>query len=145
MTAVLFDPAAAIAAGHCLTARSIDEKRRTTRAHPRRCAWCEYSAAELRQMVDGHNAWSGYRESTRTYERHDARVFAELPRERQQELVVEAQGFAFVDEPVASVPTTPEADLLEEAAARAEPEPVEPSSGPGADGQANQEDVVAWL
>jgi hypothetical protein len=138
MTNVLFDPAAAVAAGHCLTARSVDPERRTTSVHPRRCAWCEYSADELARMVDGFNVWSGYRERTRTYERHDVRIFVELPAARQQELVIAAQGFEFAVEPPTEEPVTA-------APTPAAHEPVEPPSAPEADGQANQEDVVAWL
>lgn len=91
MTTVLFDPAAAIAAGICLTARSVAPK--TLDRHPRPCGWCEYEPDELRQMIDGFNAWAGFRERSGTYERHDARVFAELPRAEQARLVLEAQAF----------------------------------------------------
>jgi hypothetical protein len=91
VTAVLFDPASAIAAGICLTARSVAP--RTVDRHPRPCGWCDYSPDELRQMIDGFNAWAGFSERSGTYERHDARVFAELPRAEQARLVLEAQAF----------------------------------------------------
>lgn len=89
---VLFDPASAIAASLCLTARTIDSKRPMSR-HPRPCGWCDYSLDELRQMVDGFNAWAGFRERSGTYERHDARVFAERPRAEQARLILDAQAF----------------------------------------------------
>jgi len=89
---VLFEPASAIAASLCLTARAVADKAITDR-HPRPCGWCLYSPDELRQMVDGFNAWAGFRERTRTYERHDARIFAELPRAEQARLVLLAQAF----------------------------------------------------
>jgi hypothetical protein len=66
-------------------------------------------------MVDGFNAWSGWNEKRRTYERHDCRVFAELPARRQAELVTEAQAFPEPPaEPVAPDVEPPAHDPAEE-------------------------------
>lgn len=88
---VIDEPAAAVAAALCLAAR--DRSRQVTTRHPRACSWCDYPADALRSMVEGFNAWAGFNEDKGTYARHDARVFAELPRARQAELVHAAQGF----------------------------------------------------
>jgi hypothetical protein len=57
--AVIDDPAVAIAAGLCLTARSIDE-RGVTSQHDRPCQWCDYPLPELARLVDGYNQWAGW-------------------------------------------------------------------------------------
>jgi hypothetical protein len=87
---VIDEPASAVAAALCLSARDRDG---VTRRHPRRCGWCDYPAGVLRSMVEGFNAWAGYDDRRGTYDRHDARVFQGLPRARQAELVRDAQGF----------------------------------------------------
>jgi hypothetical protein len=110
-TPVLFEPASAIAAGLCLAARTIAEGR--SLRHPRPCGWCDYPVDGLRSMIDGFNAWAGWHEKRRTYERHDCRVFAELPARRQAELVLEAQAFPAA-EPVAAVAAVPAHDADEE-------------------------------
>ena len=118
---VLFEPAEAIAAGHCLTARTISRAAQpaATTAHPRRCAWCDWPAEELRSMVEGYNAWAGYDPARGTYGRHEARVFQDLPRAEQQRQVIAAQGLEEpVAEPVQPVDTAPPppADAEEDAA-----------------------------
>jgi len=87
------DPPEAIAAGLCLTARALDPEARRTGRHPRECGWCFYPDEALRELLAAFNAWAGYSERSRTYARHEARVFAELSRDRQAELVLAAQGF----------------------------------------------------
>lgn len=115
MTHPVIDEAAlAIAASLCLIARDRDGK---TRRHPRRCAWCDWPEAELRARIAGFNAWADRNEDKSTYGRHDARVFNELPRTRQAELVREAQDF----EP--------------------EPEPMRPPEPPPVD----EQEVPSWL
>lgn len=101
--AVIDEPASAVAASLCLAAR--DRKDRTTTRHPGRCGWCPYPADELTRMVEGFNAWAGWNERRGTYERHDARVFAELPRDRQAALVAAAQA---IEEPADEVPADQE-------------------------------------
>jgi hypothetical protein len=88
---VINEPEVAVAAGLCVTARALDPRGVTT-PHPRRCTWCDYDRGELARMVQGYNAWAGYSERSGTYERHEARVFAELPRDEQLRRIVEAQG-----------------------------------------------------
>lgn len=95
-TPVLFEPASAIAAGLCLAARAISDGR--TARHPRPCGWCDYPLVDLRAMVAGFNEWAGFSERTHTYERHDARVFAELRPADQAALVLEAQAFPDLEE-----------------------------------------------
>lgn len=84
------DPAAAVAAGICLVAQVLGAQ---TPRHPRRCGWCEYPPDELSRMLTAFAGWAGREERTGTYGRHEARVFAELPRSRQLELVTAAQAF----------------------------------------------------
>jgi hypothetical protein len=105
MRPVLFEPASAIAAGICLTARTISDGR--TARHPRPCGWCTYEPDDLRAMVSGFNAWAGYDERAHTYDRLDARAFQGLPVREQQQLVLEAQAFP-PDEPAAAVPAVAE-------------------------------------
>jgi hypothetical protein len=91
---VILEPASAVAAGICIAARTIGSPPGILRGrHPRPCGWCDYPVDELRRLVDEHNAWAGFSERSRTYERHDARVFAELPAATQAELVLAAQDF----------------------------------------------------
>ena len=97
MTLVIDEPASAVAASLCLSAR--DRKGRTTARHPGRCGWCDWPEDELARMVEGFNAWAGFDERRGTYARHDARVFAELPRDRQAELVAAAQAIEEPSEP----------------------------------------------
>lgn len=112
---VIDEPAAAVAASLCLTARVIADHAVTTR-HPSRCGWCDYPVTELAAMVDGFNAWAGFDERNGTYQRHDARIFAELPRERQRALVIEAQAFEVEEPPPPEpmdAPAAPPADAAE--------------------------------
>lgn len=102
---VVFEPAEAIAAGLCLTARTIAKG--VTNRHPRPCGWCEYSIDELRQLIEGYNAWAGYKERGGTYERHEARLFQGLPRAEQARLVEIAQAFPSVPEAVKAQPPPP--------------------------------------
>jgi hypothetical protein len=91
---VILEPASAVAAGICLAARTIGKPPGILRGrHPRPCGWCDYPVEDLRRLVDGYNVWAGFSERSRTYERHDARVFAELPAAVQAELVLAAQDF----------------------------------------------------
>jgi hypothetical protein len=94
---VLFEPASAIAAGLCMTARII-AKGVTTR-HPRACAWCDWPVDELGKLIAGFNEWAGYDERRGTYSRFDASVFQGLPRAEQERLVVAAQAFEAVETP----------------------------------------------
>lgn len=89
--AVIFEPAAAVAAGICLVAREFNDGR--DRRHPRPCGWCDYPLEVLRSMVDGFNAWAGFDERKGTYTRFEARQFQGLPHRQQSELVLEAQSF----------------------------------------------------
>jgi hypothetical protein len=86
------EPASAIAASHCLTARTIDD-RGTTRLHPRPCGWCIWPVPVLTGMVDEFNVRAGYDPRRGTHQRHDARVFASLSRADQVAAVLEAQEF----------------------------------------------------
>jgi hypothetical protein len=45
-------------------------------------------------MVQGFNAWAGWKDATQAYARFDVQAFAELPRDEQRRLVVEAQQMA---------------------------------------------------
>jgi hypothetical protein len=109
---VIDEPAAAVAAGRCVTARSlaVPGRDRTMANHPGPCAWCDYPLADLARMVDGFNAWAGWDERRRTYDRHDARVFQDLPRAEQERRIVEAQGFDLVAPTVVEA-AAPVADL----------------------------------
>ncbi len=121
--AVIDEPATARAVERCLIARSID-RRGETRTHPRRCEWCDYPLEVLRQQLDGFNAWAGWSERARTYDRHEIRVWVEWARSHPAEAEAEitaAQGLA---EPMSSPPSPP--------AHGADPEPP-------------KEDVTAWL
>ena len=95
--AVIDEPAAAIAASRCLTARSLSRKPggEWTESPARRCGWCDYPPEVLAALIDGFNAWAGWSERSRTYERHDARVWAEMARRDHDEAerqIVAAQG-----------------------------------------------------
>lgn len=95
---VIDEPAAAIAAGRCVTARSLDTGRGAiTAQHPRRCAWCDYPLADLSRMVEGWNHWADGKDHGRStvYARHDAQLFAERSRRdpvEAERLIVDAQG-----------------------------------------------------
>ena len=90
---MIFEPADAIAAGICVAARAINE-RGVTSAHPQRCAWCDHALDQLARRVEGFIAWAGWNEATQTYARSNVRAFAELPRDEQRRLVIEAQQLA---------------------------------------------------
>jgi hypothetical protein len=100
----LFDPAAAIAAGRCVTARAIDEHGRTS-MHDRECGWCDYPLPVLVEMVATFNEWAGFDMRSNSYARHEVRAFVDLPREEQQRRIVVAQSFA---EPTPSPTPSPE-------------------------------------
>jgi hypothetical protein len=104
--AVINEPEVAVAAARCVTARALDQHG-VTEQHPRPCTWCDYDRGELARMVQGYNTWAGYSERSGTYERHEARVFAELPRDEQLRRIVEAQGLEPESQPVEA-----EADAL---------------------------------
>ena len=87
-------PAEVVAIGLCLLARSVSDGE--TRRHPSPCGWCAYPVPELRKSVDAWNLWAGYNSRTGTYAQHEVRVFADLPRARQEELVTAAQSFETV-------------------------------------------------
>ena len=57
---VIDEPAAAIAAGRCLTARSLARKPGDvwTPSHPRTCGWCDYPLDVLGRLIEGFNAWA---------------------------------------------------------------------------------------
>lgn len=87
------DPAIAVAMARCLAARSLDPARPVTRQHDRRCGWCDWPVDELRVGVEAFNAWAGFDDRANTTRHHKTRVFAELPRDRREELIVAAQAF----------------------------------------------------
>lgn len=105
MSAILLEPASAIAAGICLTARTIAHGH--TVRHPRPCGWCDYDVADLRTLVDGFNAWAGY--NGRTYAQLLARIFQGLPHREQVAQVLEAQSFPAV-EPMTEADSAPAHD-----------------------------------
>lgn len=95
------EPAAAIAASRCLTARSIARPRRGpwTEQHPRECSWCDLPLDFLRGAIEGWNAWAGPEDRGNgvVYARYDAQAFAELARRDPAEAerqIVAAQGLA---------------------------------------------------
>jgi hypothetical protein len=113
---VLFDPAAAIAAGRCLAARVRDRQRWTTAMHPTRCGWCDFPTAILDGMIRGFHAWSGWNERNRTYGHHELRVWAELGADQQAAQILAAQQLeaglppapgAAPDQPIDPAPPTP--------------------------------------
>lgn len=109
---VILEPASAVAAGICLAARTIGKPPGILRGrHPRPCGWCDYPPDDLRRLIEGYNVWAGWSEKRRTYERHDARVFAELPAAVQAELVLAAQDFPAL-EPAPATPADPDPDAL---------------------------------
>lgn len=87
---VIFEPAAAIAAGLCLTARTIADGR--TARHDRPCGWCAYPLEELRRMVAGFEAWAE-RDRRDIPRRFEVVAFQSLPGRQQQALVLAAQDF----------------------------------------------------
>jgi hypothetical protein len=97
---VIDDPAAAVAAARCVTARSVTRTDRApvTSQHPRTCAWCDYPLDVLAPMVAGFLAWAEPKDQGMgtVYGRHDVRVFFELPRAEQERQITEAQGLVDV-------------------------------------------------
>jgi hypothetical protein len=151
---VLFGPADAIAASRCLIARSIAGG--TTADHPRKCGWCSEPIADLRSLVAGFNDWAAYRPTGKTggtSERHEVRLFMELPRDEQRQLIEEAQALEDPGVPTGadesptairlgvSATKVPEPFFAEAPSAVAEPatEPPEPAPAPVED------EGVAWL
>lgn len=99
------EPASAVAAGICLTARTIAAG--ITARHPRACGWCDYEPTELRSMLDGFVASAGRNERTGAYRHHEAAVFQGLPSREQAALVLAAQSFPEPPEqPVAAIQPT---------------------------------------
>lgn len=113
--AVIDEPAVARAIDRCLAARSLADRRGpVTRVHPRPCGWCDYPLDELRRLLEGFNAWAGWDERRRTYERHDVRVWAEAARRdpaAAEAAICSAQDFAqpvtTTTEPSAREPRAP--------------------------------------
>jgi hypothetical protein len=105
---VIFEPAAAIAAGICMTARTIAEGR--TDRHPRPCGWCDWELDALRQMVDGFEAWAN-RDKAGVPRRFEVVAFQSQPQRLQAEQVLAAQAFP---EPVATPSAAPAHDSDEE-------------------------------
>lgn len=114
---VIDEPAVAVAIGHCLTARSLADRRGAiTTQHPRPCAWCDFPLEYLDQLVKGFLAWAEPKDQggATVYGRFDANRFAELARHdpetalaqvrAAQELVEEAPGVGGSD-PRGSSPT----------------------------------------
>lgn len=93
---VLFEPASAIAAGLCLTARSIADGR--TERHPRPCGWCDYDLPALERLIAGFEAWADRDPRTGVPRRFEVVVFQSQPGRLQDEQIVAAQAF----EPIAA-------------------------------------------
>lgn len=113
------EPAVAYAMSRCLAARVLDPDRRIGRHHLRRCGWCEYPTDELRAGVEAFNAWAAPTGRGYVSGRHEARAFGELPRDRQEALIVEAQAFPELPAPT---PTPPPAEPIAAVTATHEPE-----------------------
>ncbi len=115
--AVIDEPAAAIAAARCLTARSLSRRPggEWTESHARRCDWCDFPLDVLAALIDGFNDWAGFKPRTNTYARFDAQTWAEMARrhpEQAEAEIVAAQGFQPVtvaDEAPAHEPEVPPA------------------------------------
>jgi len=95
--AVIDEPAAARAIDRCLVARSLADKRGpVTRTHPGTCGWCDYPLEQLRQLLEGFNAWAGWDERRRRYERFEVQVWTEHARahpDQAEAEIVAAQAF----------------------------------------------------
>jgi len=125
---VIFEPAAAVAAGRCLAARVRDRERWTTTDHPSRCGWCDYPTPVLDAMIRGFHAWAGYSERTGTYAHHEMRVWSETPGDAQRAAVSAAQAL--------EVGPPPAPKAMEPAAAApadAEPAATSPADPPRPD------------
>jgi hypothetical protein len=109
---VIFEPAAAIAAGICLTARTIADNARTDR-HPRPCGWCDWDLSALRQMVNGFEVWTD-RDARGVPRRFEVVQFQSLPQREQAELVLEAQAFPPLEQPTTAAIAVPAHDVDEE-------------------------------
>jgi hypothetical protein len=94
---VIFEPASAVAAGICLTARLIADGR--TDRHPRPCGWCDWPTDDLSRMLAGFEAWAE-RDEKGVPRRLEVVQFQSLPGREQAELVLAAQSFP-EPEPVA--------------------------------------------
>lgn len=118
------EPAAAIAAARCLTARTIARRvgDTWTESHPRECSWCDLPLDFLRDAIDGWNAWAGAEDRGHgvVFRRYDAQAFAELSRQHPDEAerqIVAAQGFTEPAEdplPEASTPPAHQPDPVDE-------------------------------
>jgi hypothetical protein len=110
------DPAVAIAMGRCLTARAVarrDETFRPMPHHDRPCGWCDYPVDELQAAVIEFNNWAMFNDRLSTSGRHATRTFAhELSREDQEALIVAAQGFPPLTQPLP--PSEPPAPVVQE-------------------------------
>lgn len=138
---VIDEPAVAVAASRCLTARTVARRAgdEWTPSHPRTCAWCDYPTAALARLVDGFNAWAGAKdvEGRRVYARYDVQRFAEEAR-RHPDLaeaqIVEAQGLVAEISPRPLPPPDPRAHSSSVAGPDGEVEPVAvPAGGPAHD------------
>jgi hypothetical protein len=92
-----------------------------TRAHPRPCGWCTWDLPELRAGLDAYNAWAAPAGRDHVSRQHLVRVFGELPPDRREALIVEAQAFP---------PPKPEPEPTPEPAPEPEPGAVEPEPEP---------------
>jgi hypothetical protein len=98
------EPAVAIAIGRCIAARAFGFPKREVSGHERACGWEDYPLEVLTEAIREFNEWVGYNDRRHTTGRHETRLFNELHREEQRELVREAQAF----EEAAPAPLDPE-------------------------------------
>jgi hypothetical protein len=85
------DPAAAVAIAKCILARRPAVVPTVQTSHPRPCRWCARSTDDLLAALERFNAWAAYDDRSNSYRRYEVRVFVDLPKERQAELVACAQ------------------------------------------------------
>lgn len=132
MTPPMFDhPSVAAAAGRCVTARSIADRRgAVTTQHPRHCDWCAWPLEELAKRVRAYFDWAKHHERTNTFDEVSVRQWQALPPDVKEAQIVEAQGLD-PERPAEPVPVSREPI---NAAAIQEPAPV-----------TQPDEEVAWL
>lgn len=110
------EPDVAGAIGRCVNQRAIGGP---TADHPVPCGWEDYPTDVLVEALRDFTAWAEFDDRHNTTGHHALRTFAELPRARQRELVVEAQAFPPEPEP------EPAAHIVSNEIAPEPPAPVE--------------------
>lgn len=122
------EPDVAGAISRCVASRALGAP---TAVHQVACGWEDYPTEVLAAALRDFTAWAEFDDRANTTGRHVLRTFADLPRERQRELITAAQAFPDVAAKPVEPVETPPADVPEEPAWLTQPtQPTEEVATP---------------